>query len=144
MKIKQKHLTLKKLLTLKDKIDLNPVFQRGPAWKDPRQALLIDSILRAMDIPKIYLRAQPAGSAHAYTAVDGQQRLTSIWKFHANNLPLTQAEPLPNIDAHDINGKTYSQLPAALKKRFLAFSVTISDESNARLHHSNSELPPSE
>lgn len=131
MKITQRNMSLEKLLEVKDKIDLNPLFQRGPAWKAPRQALLIDSILREMDIPKIYLRAQPAGSAHAFSAVDGQQRLTAIWKFHANDLTLEQPDPLPKIDGHDVNGKTFSTLPKTLRSRFLSFQVSIADIKSA-------------
>ena len=57
MKIRQETWTVNELVKNKSKINLNPSWQRGPAWKLPRQVLLIDSILRGMDIPKVYLRS---------------------------------------------------------------------------------------
>src|SRR5690606_18884256 len=83
MRIRQRRWKVERLVRDQAEINLNPAWQRGPAWKPPRQVLLIDSILRGMDIPKIYLRALPAGGLHAYDAVDGQQRLRAIWEFHA-------------------------------------------------------------
>jgi len=54
MKVEQRLWTIEKLIGLKDRINLNPIWQRGPAWKASRRILLIDSILREMDVPKIY------------------------------------------------------------------------------------------
>lgn len=59
MKVEQRSWTVEELVQRKDKIELTPAWQRGPAWKQPRQVLLLDSILRGMDIPKIYLRNLP-------------------------------------------------------------------------------------
>ena len=53
MKIEQRNWTVSTLHTGRDSINLNPRFQRGAAWQSPRQVLLIDSILRGMDIPRI-------------------------------------------------------------------------------------------
>lgn len=72
MQVKQKKITIEKLIERKGAINLNPICQRGPAWKRPRQVLLIDSILRGMDIPKLYLRKLPKSNAHEHDAVDSQ------------------------------------------------------------------------
>jgi hypothetical protein len=64
MKIKQHNWAISKLVADRPSINLNPTWQRGAAWKDPRKILLIDSILRGMDIPKVYLRKLPANGAH--------------------------------------------------------------------------------
>lgn len=124
MQVKQETWPISKLATHKSVINLNPAWQRGPAWKLPRQVLLIDSILRGMDIPKVYLRKLHE-NAYSYDAVDGQQRLRSIWLFHCDELALTYTEPLASIDGCDVNGKTFSQLPKPLRARFTKFRVSV-------------------
>ncbi len=43
-------------LTRRNKIDMNPPYQRrGRLWSDSDKAFLIDSILNGYDIPKLYV-----------------------------------------------------------------------------------------
>lgn len=107
MQVKQKTITIQKLIEQKAVINLNPIWQRGPAWKRPRQVLLIDSILRGMDIPKLYLRKLPKSNAHAHDAVDGQQRIRAIFEYREGAYQLTHDAPLPPVGDFDIDGKTY-------------------------------------
>lgn len=102
--------TIKELVKERSKINLNPFWQRGPSWKAPRQVLLVDSILRGMDIPKIYLRCLPSTHAHTHDAVDGQQRLRAIWEFRSGDLRLEHPDSLPPIDDFAVEGKTFAQL----------------------------------
>lgn len=127
MQIRQRQWTLDRLYRERSSINLNPAWQRGPAWRPQRQVLLVDSILRGMDIPKIYLRKLPAGGMHAYDAVDGQQRLRAVWEFRAGNLRLDYPEPLAAIDGHTVAGHTYSSLHGDLKKRFTKFSASVAE-----------------
>ena len=64
----------------KGKIDLRPEFQRGPVWGKSQKQLLVDSIMRNMDIPKIYLR-EVSREKVEYEAIDGQQRLQTLLEF---------------------------------------------------------------
>lgn len=127
MRIEQRKWTIGKLCGIKSAIDLNPRFQRGAAWQPTRQVLLIDSILRGMDIPKIYLRKLAAGSPHKHDVVDGQQRLRAIFEFQAGNLPLNFIEPLPQIDGHNVHGLKFSQLHKDLRDRFESFEAVVSE-----------------
>lgn len=127
MKIDQHNWTIEKLARESHQINLNPIWQRGPAWKDARRVLLIDSILRGMDIPKIYLRKLPAGSLHHHDAVDGQQRLRAIWDFRLDAIELNYLEPLPPINGHPVAGLTYSKLHKTLRDRFDAFEVCVAE-----------------
>lgn len=97
MQVRQDTWSIEKLVKNTSKINLNPSWQRGPAWQLPRQVLLIDSILRGMDIPKVYLRRPPSGNAHTHDAVDGQQRLRAIMGVKAGVFPQNYPEPLPSI-----------------------------------------------
>lgn len=127
MKIKQHTWSIGKLDGLKESINLNPVWQRGAAWKTPRKSLLIDSILRSMDIPKVYLRKLPANGAHLYDAVDGQQRIRAIWEFRSGDFALEHPDVLPPIDGHVVQGKKFNQLPKILKEKFDCFDVSVAE-----------------
>lgn len=127
MDIKQRTWTVERLLDEQEHINLNPIWQRGPAWKVARQALLIDSILRGMDMPKIYVRRLGPGSAYKYDVVDGQQRLRAIWEFAAGRVALNHPETLPPIDGHAIDGLKFAQLHRDLRTRFSKFKVSIAE-----------------
>lgn len=127
MKIKQHNWPISKLVSDRKSINLNPTWQRGAAWKHPRKILLIDSILRGMDIPKVYLRKLPANGAHKHDAVDGQQRIRAIWEFRAGDFSLHHPDPLPAIGGHQIHGLKYSQLHKSLRDQFDAFQVSVAE-----------------
>ena len=131
MRIRQRRWKVEKLVSDQAVINLNPAWQRGPAWTPPRQVLLIDSILRGMDIPKIYLRALAPGGLHTHDAVDGQQRLRAIWQFRAGDLALNHLEALPLIGRHRVDGLRYAQLHRSLRSRFDNFYVSIAEIKSA-------------
>lgn len=77
-------------------IDLDPDFQRtSQVWGDRDRAFLIDSILNGFDIPKIYIadftkHDIPTLNLHkkSYAVIDGKQRLSAIFAFYHDRLPL--------------------------------------------------------
>src|SRR5216683_2901436 len=78
MKRKVESWSIEDLLKKRDRISF-PEYQRGPRlWQDEEKSLLIDSILRDIDIPKLYFNQTKDGT---YEVVDGQQRLWAIWDF---------------------------------------------------------------
>jgi len=86
-------------------INTNPDYQRPSVWTKSQKQLLIDSILRDYDIPKIYLHKTADGK---YDVVDGQQRIRTIWSFYDNEYPLSKdADP---VNGHVIANKTYGEL----------------------------------
>ncbi|SDD08371.1 Protein of unknown function DUF262 [Bradyrhizobium brasilense] len=127
MIVRQRQWKITRLLTKKNAINLNPIWQRGPAWQSQRQVLLIDSVLRGMDLPKIYLRKLTPSNAHTYDAVDGQQRLRAIWQFVEGEIRLDYFEPLAPIDGHPVAGHTYNTLHKTLRKRFDEFQVCVAE-----------------
>lgn len=131
MKIKQHNWTISKLVADRSSINLNPTWQRGAAWKEPRKVLLIDSILRGMDIPKVYLRKLPANGAHKHDAVDGQQRIRAIWDFKAGAFSLNHPDPLPTVGTHSIHGLKFSQLHKSLRDQFDSFQVSVAEITSA-------------
>jgi len=114
----------------KDRIDPKPAYQRGPVWNEPKKQLLIDSILRKYDIPKIYLRKLPPGGRFEHEIADGQQRLRAIWDFVAGNYRLGEASSdIP--DFGDLTGKSYADLPTDGTDRIGLYELTIAEVMDA-------------
>lgn len=104
------------------KIDPRPPYQRGLVWSKSKKQLLMDSILRDMDILKLYLRAVN-NPPYKYEVVDGQQRLRAIWEFCEGKYPLsTDCDP---VRGYDVAGKEFSELPNDLTDEFQAYELTF-------------------
>lgn len=123
MRINQEPKGVFMLNSLKEKIDTNPAYQRGPVWSLENKQLLIDTIIRGYDIPKIYLR-EVDRPPFEYEVVDGQQRLRAIWDFHNGHYPL--GEISDDISGcRGIGGKHFDDLPTVAQGLFLAFTLTV-------------------
>ena len=128
MRVSQTIRPVSEILGLETQINLNPLWQRGAVWTPERQALLIDSMLRAMDVPKIYLLQCAQGAPFTYEAVDGQQRLRAMFSFRRDDVALTRStEALLPINGEDINGRVYSTLSKDLRDQFNNFEICVSE-----------------
>ena len=113
-------------------MDLDPQYQRGAVWGRARKALLIDSMLRGYDLPKIYLR-ETSRELETYEVVDGVQRLTSMDDFMSNKVPLSRDS--------EWAGMRYTELPETVQERLddyqLDFAVLedCSDEEVREMFH---------
>lgn len=66
-------------------------FQRRLVWTERQKVRLIETLLIQYPIPEIYLWARPADpetGKQTFSIVDGQQRLTTIMQFVANEFAL--------------------------------------------------------
>jgi hypothetical protein len=81
MEISKKPWPVLSVCGIKNRIDTNPDFQRPPVWSGPKSKLLIDTILRGYDVPKLYWR-KTGSTPDRYDVVDGQQRLRAIFEYH--------------------------------------------------------------
>lgn len=116
------HKPISSICRREPKIDPKPEYQRAPVWSIKQKQLLIDTILRDLDIPKLYFRNLHSGD-YEQEVVDGQQRLRSIWGFRKNEYPLARdADP---VDGVEIAGLTYEQLSEDLKDKFDSYSLDI-------------------
>lgn len=93
-----------------------PTYQRTEVWKQEQKQMLLDSILREIDIPKIYLR-RISNSKFKYEIIDGQQRMRAIWDFLNNVFPLSEEAVQLFIDNEQfiIAEKTYDELDATVQ-----------------------------
>jgi len=70
-----------------DKLNMTPKYQRKSVWGTEQQSLLIDSIIKNIPIPPVFLRESiDKKGISSFEVIDGKQRLTSIFKFIDNNL----------------------------------------------------------
>ena len=113
------------VISRKDKIDPKPAYQRGSVWTIEKKQLLIDTILREYDIPKIYLRCIDH-SKYEHEVVDGQQRLRCIWSFVNNEFPLGD-ESKDFDEMPDLNGKFYRDLTGDQQDKIGSFVLTVTE-----------------
>ena len=105
---------------------LNPHFQRGSVWSLPAKVFLIDTVLRGLPIPKVYLRTQIDNRTKTSfrEVVDGQQRLKAIIDFANDEIRLTKR-------AGEFEGLRYSTLDNELKDVFLTYPIGVDQLINA-------------
>lgn len=104
-----------------DRLILQPKFQRRLAWRAEARAYLIDTILRNLPMPKVFLRRTRSGAGgHArYEVVDGQQHLAAIIDFSQNRLPVSPKH------SRAFGGMTFDELPEAAQRCFLEYEVSL-------------------
>lgn len=93
-------------------IDLDAEYQREIIWTKKDQELLIDSILKKIDIPKIYL-AKFTGAKKSYECIDGKQRINTVMKFY-------------NREITDLDKRKYDDLSPDEQKNFDEYEFTVS------------------
>jgi uncharacterized protein DUF262 len=84
MKMTSERRAIDKIFRRRDRYDI-PDWQREEVWDREKKQRLIDSILRGWRLPKFYF---VKASQDDYFVEDGQQRLTAIFEFFSNELPL--------------------------------------------------------
>lgn len=116
METKSEHWPLLTFKEYEKDINPNPTYQRSAVWKPDQKQLLIDSILRKIDIPKLYLR-ETGANGFTYEIIDGQQRMRALWEFLSSKFPLSEEaeQVLVGDKLFEIAECTYEELPPRLK-----------------------------
>ena len=131
----------------KKELELSPRYQRNNVWNEKAKAYLIDTIVRGLPIPPIFLRQTVDVNTKTTNReiIDGQQRVRAILEY-------VVAEGFAIKKSHNrtFGGKKYSDLDpetqeAILEYEILAEVVTEKDESViydmfARLNSNNMVL----
>jgi hypothetical protein len=139
----------------RDGIDLQPNYQRGYIWSSDFKDKLLYSIIKCYPIGNISLRVRTEKNSKGamQEVVDGQQRLTTIYKFIENEYVI-QSEISKDViryiieymgeDTDDrlsklkrkLNNKgkislSFKQLPQAIQDNILAYNISITNITNA-------------
>ena len=123
MKMSKKPLPIATICSHQSRIDPTPDYQRPPAWSRKQKQLLIDSILREYDIPKMYWRSVNRKDGVKYEVIDGQQRLRTIWEFKDGEFPL--AKDTDPVDGIIVAGQKYADLDMEISTIFDAYPVDV-------------------
>jgi len=97
-------------------LDLQPDFQRGFVWDVQKQSNLIESVLLRIPLPVVYVSEE---SEEETLVIDGQQRLTTLFRFMNNEFLLRNLRLLP-----ELNGKAFRDLDGKLQRRFEDTPIT--------------------
>lgn len=63
------------------RIDLDADYQREKIWSRENQEELIDSIVKNIDIPKLYLARTTENESFDFECIDGKQRMSTLLSF---------------------------------------------------------------
>jgi hypothetical protein len=99
---------------------LTPSFQRRPVWKPAAKSFFIDSLLRGMTVPTIYLRLKQIKNSNdtITEVVDGQQRIRAVLDF------INDSYQLSKMVHPDWVNKRFSQLTLDQQRRIKSFSFS--------------------
>lgn len=122
MKPNKKPWPLRTIYGIRNRINTNPDFQRPLVWSTSQKQLLVDTILRDYDVPKLYWR-KTGSKPDTYDVVDGQQRLRAIWAFFDGEFKLPK--DADSIDGETVTNCAYQDLPDELRMRFDVYPLDV-------------------
>jgi hypothetical protein len=123
MQMLSKKRALDKIYKRRDRYEI-PDWQRGKVWDLGKKQELIDSILRGWKLPKFYF-VKTSDDPEEFEVVDGQQRLSAIFEFFDNALPLSAKS------AKQFNGRYYKELQSATSDEFDDFEIEYDELTDA-------------
>lgn len=122
MKTNKKPWPLSTVRGIRERVNTNPDFQRPAVWSTSQKQLLVDTILRDYDVPKLYWR-KTGSKPDTYDVVDGQQRLRAVWDFFDGKFKLPK--DADDIDDEKVAGCLYQDLPDDLRIRFDSYALDV-------------------
>ena len=105
----------------KKALALQPKFQRRPVWSKRAKSYLIDTILRGLPVPKLYIRQiiDVTTKKSVREVVDGQQRLRAIFEFVEGALTVSK------IHNQEYNDLKFEELPESVRHSFLGYELSV-------------------
>jgi len=104
-----------------DELELSPKYQRNSVWNEKAKSYLIDTIIRGLPIPPIFMRQRiDVNTKKTYREViDGQQRLRAITEFIQNKFPISRT--------HNelYGGMYYDKLDEEIKEQILDYDIFV-------------------
>lgn len=106
------------------RLELRPDFQRREVWSSTAKIMLMDTIIRDVPMPKIFLANTIHDGKTYRVVIDGQQRITAILDFLRDELKLDA--PYTGLD----KGKTFSQLDQNVQDQILSYRIDFNEAIN--------------
>jgi len=103
------------------RLEIRPDFQRHEVWSDAAKIMLMDTILRAIPMPKAFVSSAIRDGQVYRTVIDGQQRISSILAFLEDKFSLE----IPYSGEYE--GLTFAQLPEDVRNEFLQYSIDFNE-----------------
>ncbi len=103
----------------KGELSLAPKFQRREVWSSKAKSYLIDTIIRGLPMPAVYIRQDvdiETGKSYR-EVVDGQQRLKTILSYINDGFKVSK------IHNEEYGGLYFSQLPSEIQKEILSYEI---------------------
>lgn len=112
-------------------LELKPIFQRREVWKPKAKSLLIDTVVKGMPMPIVFLRQRQdlERLSTSHEVIDGQQRLRTLLAFVE---PTCLKDFDQNKDEFTVSRshnkelakKRFSQLPQDVKASILVYEIS--------------------
>lgn len=104
-----------------DELELSPKYQRNSVWNEKAKSYLMDTILRGLPIPPIFMR-QSIDVATKKTfreIIDGQQRLRAITEYIDNKYPISKTHN------EKYGGMYYKDLNEEIQEQILDYDIFV-------------------
>lgn len=104
-----------------NELELSPKYQRNSVWNDKAKSYLIDTIIRGLPIPPIFMRQRiDVTSKKTFREViDGQQRLRAITEFVQNKFAILKTHN------EQYGGLYYDDLSEDVKEQLLEYEIFV-------------------
>lgn len=100
---------------------LAPKFQRRSVWSDKARSYLIDTIIRKLPMPKIFMRQEIDDTGRTIREiVDGQQRIRTALSYLQNGFAIMHAH-----GGDEFGDKYYDDLSDEIQKKFLQYEFAV-------------------
>ena len=105
----------------RDRLDLDPPYQRRSVWNQNYKDYFIDTILLGYPAPAIFLyeEIEPNGLT-MYHVVDGKQRLTTLFEFVEDRFPVSE-----KAQAVELRESYFSTLDDEVKRSFWGYQFSV-------------------
>jgi Protein of unknown function DUF262 len=103
------------------RLEVRPDFQRREVWSLAARIMLIDTILRGVPMPKMFVWNEIVDGSTHRRVIDGQQRIMAILDFLCDKFALEQPYEGP------YTGKLFSELPKPTQGKFLQYRIDFNE-----------------
>jgi hypothetical protein len=114
-------------------LELSPSFQRRPVWKSGAKSYLVDSVVRALPMPIIFLRDRKVDLSKlepTREVVDGQQRIRTLLGYIDKSLlkdfnpAMDEFVVLPEHNS-ELADKTFKELDDDIRQQILGYQFSV-------------------